>query len=415
MSDGRPVELDELTRIGFGCYRVDVRNAEHRAALEVALAGGCNLVDTASNYSDGRSEELVGSVLEETGARAFVVTKAGYLSPAAVDAVERAGVSLEGQRRLEGGTPYSLDPDVLRVVLELSRARLRRPVLDAVLLHNPERLAEGGASADELRTAIGDAFAFLREEVAAGRLRFYGVSSNVVATAAPGEPLDLDAIQDAAEGARFLQFPLNLIEREAATEGARPSLLARASGVVRTMANRPLNALFDGTPVRLAEAPSEDSDDDPWETCVALVERRLAELGQPEAWSSFRPMQFLRDHRDAIADADLVDLVWENQIDPFLQALFDDPVPPEAREAFDRLRAFARACARARAAGTTASVAAQLAEHGILDREPGEPLAVAACRFCLDAGVDHVLVGMRRPRYVAELAPLFATADSSRR
>ena len=98
-----------------------------------------------------------------------------------------------------------------------------------------------------------------------------------------------------------------------------------------------------------------------------------------------------------------------------LAVAHDQSLPPEAREAFDRLRAFARACARARAAGTTASVAAQLAEHGILDREPGEPLAVAACRFCLDAGVDHVLVGMRRPRYVAELAPLFATADSSRR
>ena len=53
------------SRIGFGCYRIDVGQPEHRSALTQAIRQGCNLIDTSTNYADGGSERLVGSVLNE--------------------------------------------------------------------------------------------------------------------------------------------------------------------------------------------------------------------------------------------------------------------------------------------------------------------------------------------------------------
>jgi len=75
-----------VSGIGFGGYRVDDQHPEQRAALELALRSGLNLIDTASNYADGRSERLVGEVLfqltdrhELERAGVVVVTKIGYV------------------------------------------------------------------------------------------------------------------------------------------------------------------------------------------------------------------------------------------------------------------------------------------------------------------------------------------------
>jgi Aldo/keto reductase family len=420
MSAGAPVELDELSAVGFGCYRVDPRVRLHREALREALVAGCTLIDTASNYADGRSEELIGGVLAETSRPAFVITKVGYVSPSAARELDRAGVGSAGLARLSGTTRFSLEPAVLRVLLALSRLRLRRPTLDAVLLHNPERLLQAGVPADDVCDAVKDAFVFLAGEVDAGRLRYFGVSSNTLPAAGPDDTLNFEAIAELSAGSgnpeafRFAQFPFNLLERRAAIDGARPALLSRVPPAIHTLANRPLNALDGGHLVRLAETGIEDSLDDPWQQCVDVVARRLRELDEDTPWTSFRPMQFLRASRNDIPDPSLVNDIWKHQVEPFLSALFEGSPPHASEDPFEQLRAHACQCAARRLAESTQAATANLMGQGMLDRLPGESLATAAIRFCIDAGVDHVLVGMRQPTYVAELSPLFQRATKSR-
>jgi aryl-alcohol dehydrogenase-like predicted oxidoreductase len=74
------------SQAGFGCYRIADGIDAHRSALQRALEGGINLIDTSANYADGESETLVGKVLAnaiESGALSrqavIVVTKGGYL------------------------------------------------------------------------------------------------------------------------------------------------------------------------------------------------------------------------------------------------------------------------------------------------------------------------------------------------
>jgi aryl-alcohol dehydrogenase-like predicted oxidoreductase len=412
-----------VSRLGFGGYRIDARSAIHRAALERALDLGCNLIDTASSYSDGRSEELVGDVLATTDRSAFVVTKVGYVSPETSKQLAQSGIDVSTLRCLEGGTPYSLEPPVLRATLAISRTRLRRPVLDAVLLHNPERLYELGCSHGQVLEKIHGALNVLNDEVDAGRLRYFGVSSNQLAHAQPGSPLDLTQLMPPSAGIEsplaFIEFPLNLIEREASSQGERAPLVSRAPAHMKTIANRPLNALVPDGTIRLAlpQHTITGSSDD-WEICTELVSARLRALGKETAWSKFRPMQFLRDSREDIAEPELVDVIWANQIFPFVAALYDGKAPRSARLAFERLRVHARACAQAHQATRTRRALAHLRQEGVVDADLHTPLALRACRFCLSAGCDHVLVGMRRPEYVDQLRPLmedsFAAAASSR-
>src|SRR4029078_3365 len=143
---------------------------EHRQALEQALAGGVNLVDTSTNYTAGASERLMGAVLGEAGRagrraraagaserlmgavpgeaaragrlrreEAVVVSKIGYLQG---DNLQRA------KEREAAGRPYPevvkyaddvwhcIHPEFLADQLAESLDRLGLATLDVCLLHN---------------------------------------------------------------------------------------------------------------------------------------------------------------------------------------------------------------------------------------------------------------------------------------
>jgi aryl-alcohol dehydrogenase-like predicted oxidoreductase len=403
------LDLEQLGPIGFGAYRVDDRSAVHGEALHNALDAGCNLVDTASNYSDGHSEALIGRVLAQRGdVDAFVITKAGYLSPALLREFELAGASAEAGN-LDQQLSHRIDPDALRVSLDVSRRRLGRPCLDAVLVHNPEISLQHGSTPVDVYAQLERAFSFLEDEVDRGGLRYYGISFN--------SGLDLELVAAAAARSshdnhfRFAQFPLNLLER-AAAEGS-PSLIERAHRLgLRAISNRPLNALMGGSPVRLAyyRSPEPKSTDEIFGRCVEAVSGRLREIRSDAAWSDFAPMKFLRDNREGISDPELVDVIWANQALPFVATLFGDALTEEVVGLFDQLRSLTRACSQAALATDTEYALAGLAVRPVGGVPAVESLAEASCRYCLSAGVDHVLVGMRHPAYVASMTALFHRA-----
>jgi aryl-alcohol dehydrogenase-like predicted oxidoreductase len=272
-----------VSRLGFGGYRVDDAHPVFAEALARSLAA-CNLIDTSTNYTDGGSERLVGQVLaaESTAHRVrrqevVVVSKVGY--------VQGQNLLLAAARRRDGqpfpemveyvdGCWHCIHPQWLADQLERSLTRLRLEALDVCLLHNPEyffsdalhrglRIDQLPAARDEFYRRLQAAFAFFEGQVAAGKMRFYGVSSNT-ATAAADDPeaTSLSRMWAAAEAAggrdhhfRVLQLPMNLIESGAAFEpnndGA--TVLQKACELgVGVLVNRPLNAIVDNRLLRLA-------------------------------------------------------------------------------------------------------------------------------------------------------------------
>ncbi len=138
-----------LSGDGYG----DVDEEEQDAVIDRARAVGINLFETADVYGDGKMETRLGKRLADDG-KSYVVTKIGTDTN-----------SKPSRKRF--------DVEYLKQAFDKSQERLKREVLDVVLLHNP--------SVKALET--GAATAWLQEQKDAGKLRAWGISAGDPETA----------------------------------------------------------------------------------------------------------------------------------------------------------------------------------------------------------------------------------------
>ena len=284
------------SRLGFGTYRVDTRETAHRDALKKALREGVNLIDTSTNDMDGDSERLVGSVLcelitsgELTHDEVIVISKIGYVQGQNVkqaEAREQAGRPYPDMVKYGEGIWHCIHPEYLADQLTLSLDRLGLATLDVCLLHNPEYVLSEVAhhegrdlaqSRDAFYRRLEQAFTFFESLVAAGRISYYGLSSNTVtADASDAEATSLSRMCGAARAAAasqamdrhhfaVLQCPMNLYEAGALVTpntgvDQRETVLevAQREGIA-VLVNRPLNAMptKKSGVLRLADFPIE--------------------------------------------------------------------------------------------------------------------------------------------------------------
>lgn len=140
-----------LGRTGFVATRLGAGDLADRnvpieacvATLTRALDAGLNVVDTAPGYEDGYSEEIVGRALRGRRASVFLIDK--------IDALR--------------------EPVAPQVAASLGRLGLA--FADLFVFHDCSRLEDWRAIA-----APGGGFDQLRDEIAAGRARFCGISSH---------------------------------------------------------------------------------------------------------------------------------------------------------------------------------------------------------------------------------------------
>jgi uncharacterized protein len=272
--------------LGFGGYRIDDRTPEHAAALEQALLGGVNLIDTSTNYTDGSSETCIGNVLaRHRREEVIVVSKVGYVQGQALAmarACEQRGAAFPEMVKYTDGCWHCIHPEFLADQLERSLGRLRVETVDVYLLHNPEYLftdatkrpRSGSLEAlrDEFYDRIRRAFSHLEGEVRRGRIGFYGVSSNTfVVPASDPEATSLERMWTiAGEVARehhfaVAQLPANLFESGAMRmrnnlSGTRTVLEFAQEHDLAVLVNRPLNAFYREQLIRLADTPVRSPD-----------------------------------------------------------------------------------------------------------------------------------------------------------
>ncbi len=290
------------SRMGFGGYRISLGVDEHRNALEKAIQDGCNLIDTSTNYADGESERLVGTVVKDLIAKRFIareeiiiVSKIGYVQGknlARAEAREQDGHPFPEMVKYGDGIWHCLHPEFLEEQLTLSLDRLGLATLDVCLLHNPEyflseaknrHLSLNTMQIKDLRQEfyrrVQQAFVYLESQAAVGRLQYYGVSSNTC-TAKPDNPEAtslsqmLKAAQTAAQQAgknshhfRVVQLPMNLFEAGAlftqntGKDDTETVLSLAREQDIAVLANRPLNAIPEkgGGMIRLADPQAEIS------------------------------------------------------------------------------------------------------------------------------------------------------------
>ena len=168
--------------VGFGGYRISSKSAAHKAALLKAINAGVQLIDTSSNYTDGESEELIGSVLCEANENPLIISKVGYVQGknlAVLTELNEQGKAIDDLVIIDENLKHSIHPEFIEDQIKRSLERLQLKTLDIYLLHNPEYyLQTAGSSKQEYYRRIKKAFQKMEELVERGLIKYYGISSN---------------------------------------------------------------------------------------------------------------------------------------------------------------------------------------------------------------------------------------------
>jgi aryl-alcohol dehydrogenase-like predicted oxidoreductase len=444
-----------VSRLGFGGYRVDDETPEHAAALAAALAGGVNLIDTSTNYTDGGSERCVGRVLAGAiaGGRlareaVVVVSKIGYVQGRNLRLArerEAAGRPFPEMVEYMDGVWHCLHPEFLADQLPRSLDRLGLASLDVCLLHNPEYFlsdakrrhqAPLAAVRDEFYRRLGEAFGFFEAQVAAGTLSWYGVSSNTAA-ATPDDPeaTSLPRMLAAARQAggeshhfRVLQLPLNLFESAGAVDatcepGATVLDCAIREGI-GVLVNRPLNAIVGsgmlrladvaggGTPVDLdAQLETVSALEAEYREAIAPGIRVSADSTPPAEFFQWGPqLRGLTGRVGSLTHWDQIEGQVARLVQQIVQAL-DGGLDGDLGAAWQSWRSRylpalevllgefrRRASERSQAASR--AVAAAVDPHLAADRRDETLSRKALWVLASTPGISSVLVGMRRAAYV---------------
>ena len=403
----------EISRVGFGGYRISEHNVGHHAAIELALESGCNLFDTAPNYGDGEFERSIGKVIASSRrTETFVITKVGYAGKADGDFFGSCNGrnALKSTKRIDGESLHCLHPHFIEFKVHSSLRNLQTDYLDAVLVHNPEYQLDS-----EFGDILGEAFATLDGFVKRGIIGCYGVSSNILPQQ---NDLTLDCLIELAtgvgSGSRFkiVQFPFNLAEWDAnSPQGKQSSLLAsaRASGIT-TIANRPLNARTTRGAIRLFEDHERVTFGNAFLTdFLLLLGKVLSEQGIDGDINDLSSVAKFKRALEIAIDPQALGKLFNLTFDPILRAAFSERIPGDLifamRTTFEMVQTYTRQ--RMTRAALAFAQQPEIAERTKGVR--GDTLQVVACQAILDAGANHVLVGMRQPKYVKQFQHLFST------
>jgi len=227
-----------LSSIGIGTYlgRDDAAtDALYAASVRRALQLGLNVVDTAINYRNQRSERAVGAALRESGRQRdgiVLCTKGGYIAfdgarPHDARAYVEASFLRPGlltADEIVAGC-HSMAPRYLSDQIDRSRRNLGVDCIDVYYVHNPETQL-GEVPRPEFRRRLRDAFEALERACDERRIACYGVATwnGFRLEADDDECLPLADVLQAAQDAggarhrfRALQLPFNLEMDEAAT------------------------------------------------------------------------------------------------------------------------------------------------------------------------------------------------------
>jgi aryl-alcohol dehydrogenase-like predicted oxidoreductase len=227
-----------LSSLGIGTYlgRDDAAtDALYAASVRRALQLGLNVVDTAINYRNQRSERAVGAAVRESGqARDGIVlcTKGGYIAfdgarPHDARAYVEANLLRPGLLVADDIVAgcHSMAPRYLSDQIDRSRRNLGVDCIDVYYVHNPETQL-GEVPRPEFLRRLRLAFEALERACDEGRIACYGAATwnGFRLETDDEEYLPLSEVLQAARDAggerhrfRALQLPFNLEMDEAAT------------------------------------------------------------------------------------------------------------------------------------------------------------------------------------------------------
>lgn len=230
----------KVSALGLGTYLGaydDAVDLLYEEAIASAISRGCNIIDTAVNYRCQRSERVIGRTLarlidSKTVSRNQVViaTKGGFI-PFDFQPVSNMEAYIR-KKWIDSGRVapedivancHCMHPAYLQEQIELSLSNLGLDTIDIYYLHNPEtQLPVTGE--EVFYDRLAKAFALFEENVARGKIQFYGLAtwSAFREPAGMAEHISLERVLSTAEKAggsghhfQAIQLPYSMAMLEA--------------------------------------------------------------------------------------------------------------------------------------------------------------------------------------------------------
>lgn len=405
-------------KLAFGTYRTGLDDPEHEAALTLALKEGIRLIDTSTNYMNGDAERLIAKTLDNIygGHKPDdleIISKCGYIQGSLLEEIKKAPAEMIKELDIVTYSEqcyHSIHPGFIKAELTKSLERMNLPYIDIYLLHNPEyylmhNIKDASNKSDcqiIMLDRILDAFMQLETEVKEGRIGSYGISSNSFSLDPqalyflPYEDLMLFASKAAFEVGNkhhsfsTIQLPLNILE----TEGLACAAWARSNGL-RVVTNRPLNASKDNLMFRLASAS------EPIEY-FGLLNETMGFLEETKLSTIFNLVGELDNYKHRFG--------WVGEYQGFLMQKIIPHIRGElikieddyTRENVSKLLMDFLVSYEEMVLYECSKQTKSMLEHaGIEVKNSIEETALKYLIECAD--IDHILVGMRKTKYVNAL------------
>lgn len=401
------LSLYELSKIGFGCHHASADQPGHAEALAYALEKGCNTIDTSSNYQSGKAEMLVGQVLKRVDRnKVFVMTKGGNVSDINLPYLQGINtIAKEDIIKTADNAFHCIDPAYLDVQMGVSRERMQLDCIDGYFLHNPEYYLLNGSepSQDGYYARLKRAFEYLEEQVAKGKIRYYGISESSGLTDI-ARLADVAAAVSSSHHFKLMQFPFNLVEN-AGNDADSVLGIAKAHGLT-TFGNRPLTIRENGKTYKLVKYTRRVSE-------AAVLEAMDRAFGEIEQQMNRKQLQ------TALTDVFIIKylyLQWRNLDNDtffsdlydmyfmsFARDLFDQVIPPDAATAFAEFKTCLKHYIQRK---VYLASKAFMAERGFPNLFDSKALTRNVCKRYLKDGIGHILLGMRHKAYVDDIATL---------
>lgn len=396
------VKIDDISKIGIGTYRMGANDLENNKTLQYAIDSGINLIDTASNYNFGTSEILIGNTIDKQIRNAvFIVSKAGYIQGQDIEKVKNNNLK---HIELNENFLFSIDPDFISFQLENSLTRLNTDYIDCYLLHNPEYYYEQNISREDLTNRLFNSFLLLEQKVKEGKIRYYGISSNVF------NSLPLKDILDSLgqfPHFKFLQFPYNIVERNLLfrlENEATVTISQLKEKGLYILSNRPLNTTYENKVLRLKDYPNENMDfissqeQELFDLFKSIITERLLSMQADTMLENYYPINFFIENRRNIGNEEAVNKAIHSYLIPFLHAL--ELKNENTIKLLNDLRNYWIIFSKNNNQDRLNNLKDKLYTEGILSKNDKRDFSLILAENYLNSGVDTVLMGLTKKEYI---------------
>ncbi|WP_165790491.1 aldo/keto reductase [Chryseobacterium sp. MYb7] len=399
------VKIDDISKIGLGTYRMSTNDLENINVLQYAIDSGINLIDTASSYNSGTSELLIGNSINEIARSSiFIVSKAGYIQGEDIDRIRKNNLK---HIEVNESLLFSIDPDFVSFQVDNSLKRLNTDYIDCYLLHNPEYYYQKNVSKEELKHKLFNSFLLLEEKVKEGKIRYYGISSNILSS------LPLKSILDALgqfPHFKFLQFPYNIVERnlffQLDNEVTVTISQLKEKGLY-ILSNRPLNTTYENKVLRLVDYAAgninliEDQENTLFDSFTEIIKQRLSNMQEDTSLENYYPISFFIENRKHIGNDEAINKAIHSYLLPFLDAI--GLRNEETIKILSELQNYWIEFSKSNNQDRLNTLKSNLYKEGILNRNDTRDFSLILAENYINSGVDTVLMGLRRKDYVDKI------------